>query len=147
MTEISQTVAQLYPALLAIAAVAGLRLAWAWYHRVSTRPLGAPPLPFPAFRFNDQFVWGWVLALGLCLLPVPDPWPVVGANLLLLWTALYATRGLAIVLAGAGQVPRSVMVVLGAISMFLMPFVAGGLTLLGLADTWLDFRRRMSPAT
>ncbi len=65
MTEISQTVAQLYPALLAIAAVAGLRLAWAWYHRVSTRPLGAPPPPFPAFRFNDQFVWGWVLALGL----------------------------------------------------------------------------------
>ncbi len=39
------------------------------------------------------------------------------------------------------------MVVLGAISMFLMPFVVGGLTLLGLADTWLDFRRRMSPAT
>src|SRR5262249_8899116 len=47
MMEISQTVSQLYPALLAIAAVAGLRLAWAWYHRVSTRPLGAPPPPFP----------------------------------------------------------------------------------------------------
>jgi len=146
MTEISHTVAQLFPALLAIAAVAGLRLAWAWYHRVSTRPLGAPPPPFPLFRFSDQFVWGWVLGLGLCLLPVPEPWQVVGANLLLLWTALYATRGLAVLLAGAGQVPRSVIVVLGAISMFLMPFVVGGLTLLGLADTWLDFRRRMSPA-
>ncbi|MGH7499435.1 MAG: DUF2232 domain-containing protein [Gemmatimonadales bacterium] len=146
MTGISDTVAQLFPALLAIAAVTGLRLAWAWYHRVSTRPLGAPPPPFPAFRFNDQLVWGWVLALALSILPVPDPWPLVGANLLLLWTALYVTRGLAVLLAGAGRVPRSVIVVLGAISMFLLPFVVGGLTLLGLADTWLDFRRRMTPA-
>lgn len=146
MSSISETVAQLYPALLAIAAVAGLRLAWAWYHRVSTRPLGAPPPPFPAFRFSDQLVWGWVLALGLCLLPVPDPWPMVGANLLLLWTSLYGTRGLAVLLAGAGRLPRSVIVVLGAISLFLLPFVVGGLTLLGLADTWLDFRRRVTPA-
>jgi hypothetical protein len=39
-----------------------------------------------------------------------------------------------------------VIVVLGVISLFLLPFVAGGLTLLGLADTWLDFRRRATPA-
>jgi hypothetical protein len=147
LTTISSSVAQLYPALLLIAAVAGLRLAWAWHHRVSTRPLGAAPPPFAAFRFNDQFVWGWVAALALRLFPTPDPWPVVGANLLLLLTALCATRGLAVVVAGAGRVPRSVIAVLGVISMFLMPFVVGGLTLLGLADTWLDFRRRMSPAT
>jgi hypothetical protein len=147
LTEISETVAQLYPALLVIAAVAGLRLAWAWYHRVSIRPLGAPPPPFSAFRFNDQFVWGWVIAAGLCLLPGSEPWTLIGANLLLLWTALYATRGLAVLAAGAGRLPASVMVVLCAISLFLLPFIAGGLTLLGLADTWLDFRRRMSPAT
>ncbi len=146
LSGISGTVAQLYPALLAIASVAGLRLAWAWYHRVSTRPLGVPPPPFPAFRFSDQLVWGWVVALGLCLLPVPDPAAMVGANLLLLWTTLYGTRGLAVLLAGAGQVPRSVIVVLGVISLFLLPFVIGGLTLLGLADTWLDFRRRVTPA-
>lgn len=147
LTAISETVAQLYPALLVIAAVAGLRLAWAWYHRVSIRPLGAPPPPFYAFRFNDQLVWGWVVALGLCLLPGSETWTMIGANLLLIWTALYATRGLAVLVAGAGRVPRSVIAVLCAISLFLMPFIAGGLTLLGLADTWLDFRRRMSPAT
>jgi hypothetical protein len=147
LTAISGTVAKLFPALLLIAAVAGLRLAWAWYHRVSARPLGAPPPPFAAFRFNDQFVWGGVVALGLRLFPTPDPWPAVGSNLLLLWTALSATRGLAVLVAGAGQVPRSLIVVLGVISMFMMPFVVGGLILLGLADTWLDFRRRMSPAT
>jgi hypothetical protein len=146
LSGISETIAQLYPALLAIAAVAGLRLAWAWYHRVSTRPLGAPPPPFPAFRFNDQLVWGWVLGLALCLIPISDPWQLAGANLLLFWSALYATRGLAVILAGAGRVPGSVIVVLGVISLFLLPFVAGGLTLLGLADTWLDFRRRATPA-
>jgi hypothetical protein len=31
--------------------------------------------------------------------------------------------------------------------MFLLPFVLGGLTLLGLADTWLDFRRRLAMST
>jgi hypothetical protein len=31
--------------------------------------------------------------------------------------------------------------------MFLLPFVFGGLTLLGLADTWLDFRRRLTAST
>ncbi len=147
LSEISKTASQLYPALLLIAAVSGLRLAWAWYHRVSMRPLGAPPAPFHAFRFDDQLVWGWVVALGLCLLPGTEPWTLVGANLLLIWTALYATRGLAVLMAGAGRVPASVLVVLCVISLFLLPFIAGGLTLLGLADTWLDFRRRLTPAT
>jgi hypothetical protein len=32
--------------------------------------------------------------------------------------------------------------------MFLLPFVVSGLLLLGLADTWLDFRRRLAtPST
>jgi len=38
--------------------------------------------------------------------------------------------------------------VLTLVAMLVLPFVVGGLTLLGLADTWLDFRRRLStPAT
>jgi hypothetical protein len=36
---------------------------------------------------------------------------------------------------------------MGVVAMFLLPFVAGGLTLLGLADTWLDFRRRLATST
>jgi hypothetical protein len=36
-----------------------------------------------------------------------------------------------------------VLLVVGAL--FLFPFAVGGLTLLGLADTWLDFRRRVKP--
>jgi predicted membrane protein DUF2232 len=142
------SVSQVYPGLLALASIAGLRLAWTWYHRVAVHPLGAPPAPFRSFGFNDQIVWGWVVALALALAPVPEPWGLVGANLLLVLGALYAARGLAVVLAQAGGVAGRVAAVLAFIAVFLLPFVVGGLTLLGLADTWLDFRRRLStPST
>lgn len=148
MVSLMHSAGQLYPALLAIAGIAGLRLAWAWYHRVAARPLGPPPAPFREFGFNDQLVWGFVVSLSLALLPVPEPWRIAGSNLLLVFGALYAARGLAVVLAQAGRVPPPVWMVLVFLATFLLPFVVGGLTLLGLADTWLDFRRRHSaPAT
>jgi predicted membrane protein DUF2232 len=139
---------QLYPGLLAIAGIAGLRLAWAWYHRVAARPLGTPPAPFQTFVFNDQLVWGWVAAAGLVLIPVPEPWRLLGANLLLVLGVLYAARGLAIVVTQSRGIAGPVGAVLTLVAMLVLPFVVGGLTLLGLADTWLDFRRRLStPAT
>lgn len=138
---------QLYPALLAIAGIAGLRLAWAWYHRVATSPLGPPPAPFRSFSFNDQLVWGWVGAAALVLIPVAEPWRLVGANLLLVLGVLYAARGLAVVIAQSRGVAGPVGAVLTLVAMLVLPFVVGGLTLLGLADTWLDFRRRLSTPT
>jgi hypothetical protein len=148
MSATMDTVSTLYPALLTLAGISGLRLAWAWYHRISARPLGAPPAPFRAFGFSDQLVWGWVLGLALSLQPWSEPWQSAGVNLMMVWAVLYAVRGLAVFAAGSARVPRPVMAVLTLISMFLLPFVLGGLTLLGLADTWLDFRRRLAtPAT
>jgi hypothetical protein len=143
-TDAMHSAAQLFPGLLAIAGIAGLRLAWAWYHRLAARPLGSPPAPFRAFAFNDQLVWALVAALGLALVPVPEPWRLLGANLLLVLGTLYAVRGLAVFLAQSGRVAGPLGGVLTVIAMFLLPFVVGGLTLLGLADTWLDFRRRLS---
>lgn len=147
MSAMADTVSILYPALLALAAIAGLRLAWAWYHRIADRPVGAPPAPFPAFGFSDQLIWGWVIGLALTLVPVPDWARLLGANVLLVWSALYATRGLAVFVAGARRTPKSVLAVLALVTMVLLPFVLCGLTMVGLADTWLDFRRRMTPAT
>ena len=72
---------------------------------------------------------------------------VLGMNLLLLLGALYTARGLAVFWAQAGRISGAVTGVLLLISMFLLPFVVGGLTLLGLADTWLDFRRRSPTPT
>jgi hypothetical protein len=149
MSATVRTVGAFYPALLFLAGLAGLRLAWSWYHRIVVRPVGPPPTAFAAFKFSDQLVWGWVAGLGLCLLQQPPAWPAaLGSNLLLVWSVLYAVRGLAVFSAGSKRVPRPVIATLGVVAMFLLPFVVGGLTLLGLADTWLDFRRRLAtPAT
>ena len=148
VSAMSDTVALLFPGLLTLAAIGGLRLAWTWYHRIAERPLGSAPAPFTAFRFSDQLVWGGVAGLALSLLGPTEGWRAAGANLLLVWSVLYATRGLAIFSAGSARVPRPVIAALTIVAMFLLPFVLGGLTLLGLADTWLDFRRRLAaPAT
>jgi hypothetical protein len=147
MSAMADTVSTLYPALLALAAIAGLRLAWAWYHRIADRPVGAPPPPFSAFGFSDQLIWGWVIGLALALVPEPAWVRVVGANVLLVWSALYATRGMAVFVAGARRTPASVLIALALVTLVLLPFVLFGLTLVGLTDTWLDFRRRLTPAT
>jgi Predicted membrane protein (DUF2232) len=142
-----RTIAAFYPALLALTGLAGLMLAWTWHRRIARRPLG-PALPgLAAFAFNDQLVWGWVVGVGLCLLSLPEGGRALGLNLLLVWAVLYAARGLAVFRAGARRVPIPVIATLTLVAMFLLPFVVGGLTLLGLADTWLDFRRRLSPST
>lgn len=144
MAGVLHSMSQLYPGLLALAGIAGLRLAWTWYHRLAIHPVGPPPAPFRSFGFSDQLVWGWIAALSLTLVPVPEPWRLAGANLLLVLCVLYAARGLAVFLAQSGRVATPVAGVLLVIALFLLPFVVGGLTLLGLADTWLDFRHRPS---
>jgi predicted membrane protein DUF2232 len=147
MSEMVRTIGAFYPALLFLAGLAGLRLAWTWYHRIVARPVGPAPAAFAAFKFSDQLVWGWVAGLGLCLVRQSPVWTAVGSNLLLVWSVLYAARGLAVFSAGSKRVPGPVIATLGVVAMFLLPFVLGGLTLLGLADTWLDFRRRLATST
>lgn len=147
MSAMVRTVSSFYPALLTLASLAGLSLAWAWHHRIARRPLGPAPAGFGSFEFSDQLVWGWVVGLALCLLPLPDVWRGVGANVLMVWAFLYAVRGLAVFSVGSRRVPGHVIATLTLVAMFLLPFVIGGLTLLGLADTWLDFRRRLTAST
>lgn len=147
MSAMVRTIGAFYPALLFLAGLAGLRLAWSWYHRIVAHPVGPAPAAFAAFRFSDQLVWGWVAGLGLCLIRLSPAWTALGSNLLLVWSVLYAARGLAVFSVGSQRVPGPVIATLGVVAMFLLPFVVGGLTLLGLADTWLDFRRRLATPT
>jgi hypothetical protein len=144
MSAMIRTIGSFYPALLALASLAGLSLAWAWHHRIARRPLGPPPPGLAAFVFSDQLVWGWVVGLALCLLPLSKTWAAVGVNLLMVWSVLYAVRGLAVFFVGSRRVPLPVIATVTLVAMLLLPFVVGGLTLLGLADTWLDFRRRLT---
>ena len=143
MSSMVRTVGSFYPAFLCVASLGGLRLAWTWYHRIAEHPLGAPATRFMTFRFNDQLVWGWVIGLALSLLPLAPGGKLIGGNLLLVWSALYAVRGLAVFSAGSGRLPFPIVLTISFVAMFLLPFVTAGLTLLGLADTWLDFRRRL----
>ncbi len=143
MSSMVRTVGSLYPAFMALMSLAGLRLAWSWYHRIASRPVGPVPTRFTAFRFNDQLVWGWVVGLALTLLSPTPAGTFLGSNLLLVWGVLYAARGLAVFSAGSGGISAPIIATLSVVAMFLLPFVVAGLTLLGLADTWLDFRRRL----
>ena len=145
----ARAMARLFPAGMALAALAGLALAWRGHFWLSARPLGPVPAPFPAFTFSDQVIWLLVAALALVLIPA-DPWlePVqqLGTNLLLVVTALYVVRGAAVLRATAGRVSTPFALVAFLIAVLMFVFVAGGLSLLGVADTWLDFRRRAAPA-
>ena len=143
MSSMVRTVGSLYPAFLALASLGGLRLAWSWHHRIARQPLGPPPTRFTAFQFSDQLVWGWVVGLSLALLPLTPGGSLIGGNVLLVWAALYAMRGLAVFSVGSGRVSAPVIATIGLVALILLPFVLAGLTLLGLADTWLDFRRRL----
>jgi hypothetical protein len=145
----ARAMARLFPAGIALAALGGLALAWRGHFWLSARPLGPVPPPFSAFTFSDQVIWLLVAALALVLIPA-DPWlesvRQVGTNLLLVVTALYVVRGAAVLRATAGRVSTPFALVAFLIAVLMFVFVAGGLSLLGVADTWLDFRRRATPA-
>ena len=137
--------AVLFPGLATLIGLAGLRLAWGWHRRIARRPLEPGPGQFVAFRFNDHLVWGLALALALVLLGPEGPMRVVGQNLLLVFGALYVIRGAAVVTAMSAGLPRFVAAVFGVSAVLLFPFTATALMLLGLADTWIDVRRRLPP--
>ncbi len=94
----------------------------------------------------------WLVVISLALLLVPQATSIPGVqqvavNVLLVMLALYAFRGAAVFRAGAGRVSTVGIVLYTLLTIFMFVFVASGLTVLGLADTWLDFRRRMASTT
>lgn len=140
--------ARLFPGTLALQGLGGAVLAWAWYHRVARRPIGTPPGPFAGFRFNDHLIWGAIFTLAATLLPLQDPWGRVAANGLVVWTGLYGARGLAVMVTAARRWPLGGRVLLLGFAIATLPLAVPFVILIGLADTWLDFRRRrVSPST
>jgi len=136
------------PALAVLMALAGGALAVVWHGRI----VGAEaerPRPFGRFAFNDQLVWAVIAALGLYFVNVGRSYTALALNGLLVLAVLYAIRGAAVVwailLEGRGWQPALLAAVGG---LLLLPFTAPGLGLVGLADTWIDFRRRVKrPST
>jgi hypothetical protein len=141
----AEWMARLYPAIAVLGAVAGGALASTVAARVATRPPVAAPGSFTGFRFNDHLIWGAVITLGAALLPLSRPALLVVSNLLVVWVGLYAARGIAVVAALAGRWPTGFRIGLFLTAVLLLPYALGGALVMGLADTWLDFRRTLSP--
>jgi predicted membrane protein DUF2232 len=137
--------ARAMPGVLALEGLAGTALAWLWHHRLAVQPLGKPPARFREFRFNDHFIWGAIFTLALLIAPVPAEVAVIAENLLILWVGLYAMRGLAISAAVLAAGPAPLRVLTAAVAILLSPLSLGVCLALGLADTWLDIRRRLTP--
>lgn len=137
----------LYPAGLAVTALAGGRLTWAWYQRIARMPLLPDAPPFRHFRFNDHFIWVFLVSLGLLLLAGSGTLAVVAGNILAVTATLYALRGAAVARTTLMRASPFFILLLLLITLPLFYVVPVGLTLLGIADTWLDFRRRMAPPT
>jgi uncharacterized membrane protein len=133
--------AMLYPALLALASIAALAVAWWAYRRLAVRdvsPLGR----LRDFSFNDGLAWVLIAGALLLLLPLNDPAARTGSNLLAFMAALYALRGVAVLLV-IGGVPGPLGIAFGALLvLFLYPIVMAAAVVVGLSDTWLDIRTR-----
>ena len=147
----------LFPSLLALESLAALALAWSIYHRLSRARIGAPLRPLREFRFNDQFVWGLIVGLTTVFLPTLQSFRGAGRNLLMFFSALYAVRGLAVLawFLAPGALTTALTV---GFAMLLVPIIQvaavfGFVVLLvtafvlGLGDTWADWRRRARPTS
>lgn len=138
--------AQLLPAVLVLKVVPGLAIAWAWYRRLASQPTGAPAERFADFRFTDQLIWLVVICVAALLLPVPQEVQELTANVMVAVGGLYVARGAAITWGSIAAFPTFVLVIVGLGVLFIMPVALGGCFALGLADTWVDFRRRFRAA-
>jgi hypothetical protein len=139
------TAVEVWPAIHAVFAMAGGWLAWTWYHRMAAAPIGRPSPPFRQFTFSDHLVWLVILSGAAALAPLPGPLSLVAGNVLLFLLALYAGRGLAVIQTALVPAPIGLAVLLSIVAVLLLPLALMVATLIGLADTWLDLRRRMAP--
>lgn len=134
----------LFPALLALESLATLAIAWAVYHRIGRARLGPPLARLRDFRFDDALVWGVIAGMVLVVLMGAGPYRAVGINLLVFFGALYALRGLGVMLwfLAPGRWMSVVFVIFTVLFWYLVGAVAVGV---GLGDTWFDWRRRVRP--
>ncbi len=144
MGEVIAASSPLLPALLILRSLPGLGLAWMLYQRLAATPHGEPAGRFADFRFSDQFVWGVVLMVAGMLIPLPPGLDEIAGNLALVTAGLYIARGVAVGWGVISDSPLPILVLVAMGTLFVLPVVLGGCFALGLADTWLDFRRRFA---
>ncbi|MEO8201883.1 MAG: hypothetical protein ABI679_15235 [Gemmatimonadota bacterium] len=165
LADAGRPLAQLFPARMVVSGMLGLVLASRWHERIAGRSLGKPADALGNFRFTDHLVWVLIVAVAVLLLPnvhllqnLADRSPVIdvllftvsywqpaASNILVICAALYAARGVAVLSRFVRPGPAIVLLVIATV--FLLPFAFIGLATVGLADTWLNFRRWQTIAT
>jgi hypothetical protein len=146
MQQLAETQAAVFPAMIAIASMAALGVAW-W---IRTRLVGEGDQglgPLKDFRFNDHLVWIFIGGLLLLFAQWGDALVRVGSNTIVFMSALYMLRGAAVFvfLSGGMSLFGFVTVVVGLV--FAAPFLMGMAVLIGVGDTWLDIRSRVRERT
>jgi hypothetical protein len=138
-----------YPALLGLESLMALALGWALYHRISRARIGEPLSRLSDFAFSDQLVWGLIAGALLVLLRPAGDWSALGLNLLLFFGALYALRGLAVVVwyLRAFRASAPAITALALLAALLSAPASLGLALIGVTDSWVDWRSRTRVAT
>jgi hypothetical protein len=147
VSALPQLARMVLPSMLALQTLVAMALAWSLFHRFSRTRLGDDLARLREFRFNDHWIWSVIVGLVLALLPALEALRPLGVNLLVFFGALYAMRGAA-VLAWFLRPGRSWLgLVVGvALLLLLRDGAAIALGLVGLGDTWADWRRRIRPA-
>jgi hypothetical protein len=137
-TEIATLV---QPALLVLATLAALGVAWWAYRRLAARD--AVPLAGVAqFRFPDALIWALIAGIILLVAPVGDVGSRAGANLVTVMGLLYALRGVAVLVFLHGMPGVFGWLMIAVLSVLLLPLVLVPALVIGLSDTWLDIRSR-----
>ena len=133
--------AMLMPALLALESLAALALGWSFYHRMSDVAIGPALGELKNFRFNDQLVWGVAVGASIYLLKAFDEGKTAGLNLLIFFGFLYVLRGMGILAwMSRGRAMKFMLVIAAIVAWQIMTPLA---FLIGLGDTWLDWRSRV----
>jgi len=131
----------IFPALTALASMSALLLSWWLFTLFSGRSeevLGS----VKNFRFNDHLIWIFVIGLFLLFTRWSEPLQRVGSNAVVFIGALCAVRGAAVIvfITGGFSVLGYAMTIFGLV--IVPPIVLGGAILIGIADIYLDFRKR-----
>ena len=142
MERTAEVQADLFPALLALATLAALGVAWWLYIRTSTgSDAGLGPLA--RFRFPDPLIWLLIAGLLLVLLfGWEGGWGRVGANLAVFMGGLYAFRGMGVALALSGGLSWPAWLIVVGVALLAPPILIMVALIIGVGDSWFDLRAR-----
>ena len=105
----------------------------------------APWQDFKEWQLPDHLVWGLIFGAG-SLLFLSGPLNTIGLNIVIVWGALYFLQGLAVLvgLLHKWSLPKPLRVLIYAF-FIIQTFGVVLLSIIGLADVWIDFRKLHPP--